>query len=107
MKAKKSVYKSGGNTSGLGKMKKYLAGGQVNLDKNKDGKISGKDFKMMKKYQVGGVTPEDKMIEDEIKATRVVSAAVPNRQDLEAAYKASYRKVLTVLSHLKIFSKKE
>jgi hypothetical protein len=91
MKAKKSVYKSGGNTSGLGKMKKYLAGGQVKLDKNKDGKISGKDFKMMKKYQVGGVTPKDKMIEDEIKATRVVSAAVPNRQDLEAAYKASFK----------------
>lgn len=26
-----------------------LVGGQVKLDKNKDGKISGKDFKMMKK----------------------------------------------------------
>jgi hypothetical protein len=76
-------YKDGG--------KMYLKGGQVKLDKNKDGKISGEDFKMMKKYQVGGVTPEDKMIEDEIKATRVVSAAVPNRQDLEAAYKATLR----------------
>jgi hypothetical protein len=74
-------YKDGG--------KMYLKGGQVKLDKNKDGKISGEDFKMMKKYQVGGVTPKDKMIEDEIKATRVVSAAVPNRQDLEAAYKAT------------------
>tara|TARA_R110002072_G_scaffold118799_1_gene251357 strand:+ start:250 stop:414 length:165 start_codon:yes stop_codon:yes gene_type:complete len=29
--------------------KKYLTGGQVKLDKNKDGKISGEDFKMMKK----------------------------------------------------------
>jgi hypothetical protein len=32
-----------------GKMKKYLAGGQVKLDKNKDGKISAIDFKMLKK----------------------------------------------------------
>lgn len=30
-------------------MKKYLAGGQVKLDKNKDGKISSVDFKMLKK----------------------------------------------------------
>jgi hypothetical protein len=29
-------------------MMKYLKGGQVKLDKNKDGKISGADFKMMK-----------------------------------------------------------
>ena len=43
-----------------GKMKKYLAGGQVKLDKNKDGKISGEDFKMMKKYQVGGTVPGKK-----------------------------------------------
>ena len=28
--------------------KMYLKGGQVKLDKNKDGKISGADFKMMK-----------------------------------------------------------
>ena len=69
MKAKKSVYKSGGITSGVGKMdmygmggkmKKYLAGGQVKLDKNKDGKISGEDFKMMKKYQMGGQMPVEK-----------------------------------------------
>jgi hypothetical protein len=32
-----------------GKMKKYLMGGQVKLDKNKDGKISSIDFKMLKK----------------------------------------------------------
>lgn len=32
-----------------GKMKKYLAGGQVKLDKNKDGKITAIDFKMLKK----------------------------------------------------------
>ena len=32
-----------------GKMKKYLAGGQVKIDKNKDGKISAIDFKMLKK----------------------------------------------------------
>ena len=31
-----------------GKMKKYLMGGQVKIDKNKDGKITGADFKMMK-----------------------------------------------------------
>lgn len=31
-----------------GKMKKYLTGGQVKLDKNKDGKISGEDFKMLR-----------------------------------------------------------
>ena len=40
------------------KAKKYLKGGQVKLDANKDGKISGEDFSMlrkgMKKYQKGG-----------------------------------------------------
>ena len=30
-----------------------LTGGQVKLDKNKDGKISGEDFKMMKKVSGG------------------------------------------------------
>jgi hypothetical protein len=44
------------------KAKKYLKGGQVKLDANKDGKISGKDFSMlrkgMKKYQKGGKAPE-------------------------------------------------
>jgi len=33
------------------KKSKMLSGGQVKLDKNKDGKISGEDFKMMKKKQ--------------------------------------------------------
>lgn len=32
-----------------GGMMKYLKGGQVKLDKNKDGKITGADFKMMAK----------------------------------------------------------
>ena len=32
-----------------GKMKKYLKGGQVKLDANKDGKITGSDFKMLRK----------------------------------------------------------
>lgn len=32
-----------------GKMKKYLKGGQVKLDANKDGKITGDDFKMLRK----------------------------------------------------------
>ena len=31
-----------------GKMSMYLKGGQVKLDANKDGKISGADFKMMR-----------------------------------------------------------
>ena len=53
-KAKKMMYRYGG------KMKKYLAGGQVKLDKNKDGKISGEDFKMMKKYEMGGKMPGEK-----------------------------------------------
>lgn len=45
-------YGKGGkmDTYGMGgKMKKYLMGGQVKLDKNKDGKISAVDFKMLKK----------------------------------------------------------
>ena len=44
------------------KAKKYLKGGQVKLDANKDGKISGKDFSMLrkgiKKYQKGGKAPK-------------------------------------------------
>ena len=39
------------------KKKKYLKGGQVKLDKNKDGKLSGIDFKMMgnKNKAMGGM----------------------------------------------------
>jgi len=49
---KMDMYSKGGKMDmyGMGgKMKKYLAGGQVKLDKNKDGKISAIDFKMLKK----------------------------------------------------------
>ena len=40
----------------FGKKTGGLTGGQVKLDKNKDGKISGEDFKMMKRKR-GGSTP--------------------------------------------------
>lgn len=54
MKAKKKYMKGG---------KLYKAGGltpkQKQLDKNKDGKISGQDFKMMKE---GGKVPKPKAI---------------------------------------------
>jgi hypothetical protein len=46
------TYSKGGkmDTYGMGgKMKKYLMGGQVKIDKNKDGKISAIDFKLLKK----------------------------------------------------------
>jgi hypothetical protein len=49
---KMDMYSKGGKMDmyGMGgKMKKYLAGGQVKIDKNKDGKISAIDFKMLKK----------------------------------------------------------
>ena len=49
---KMDMYLKGGkmDTYGMGgKMKKYLMGGQVKIDKNKDGKISAIDFKMLKK----------------------------------------------------------
>jgi hypothetical protein len=44
-------YEMGGKMPKYGKggMMKYLKGGQVKLDKNKDGKITGADFKMMAK----------------------------------------------------------
>ena len=40
------------------KTPEYLTGGQVKLDKNKDGKISGEDFKMM---MAGGMMPKYNM----------------------------------------------
>ena len=43
MKAKKKTYSKGG------KMMKYLKGGQIKLDANKDGKITGSDFMMLRK----------------------------------------------------------
>tara|TARA_R110002049_G_scaffold159651_2_gene324669 strand:+ start:159 stop:365 length:207 start_codon:yes stop_codon:yes gene_type:complete len=45
-----------------GKKKKYLKGGQVKLDMNKDGKLSGADFKMLgnKKMMMGGKMNADK-----------------------------------------------
>ena len=44
------------------KAKKYQKGGQVKLDANKDGKITGEDFKMLKgkKMMGGGMMPEYK-----------------------------------------------
>jgi len=35
------------------RLKKYLTGGQVELDKNKDGKITAEDFKLMKAKKKG------------------------------------------------------
>lgn len=35
------------------RLKKYLTGGQVKLDKNKDGKITGEDFKLMRTKKKG------------------------------------------------------
>ena len=35
------------------RLKKYLTGGQVELDKNKDGKITGEDFKLMRTKKKG------------------------------------------------------
>lgn len=50
MKAKKTYGKGGMMKYAKGgKLKKYLKGGQIKLDANKDGKISGEDFKMLKK----------------------------------------------------------
>jgi len=47
-----------------GKKKKYLKGGQAKLDMNKDGKLSGADFKMLgnknKKMMMGGKMNADK-----------------------------------------------
>ena len=47
----KKKYMGGGMAPKYGKggMMKYLKGGQVKLDVNKDNKITGEDFKMMKK----------------------------------------------------------
>ena len=52
MKTNKKEYMGGGMSPKYGMggmMNKYLKGGQVKLDKDQDGKITGKDFKMMKK----------------------------------------------------------
>ena len=45
-----------------GKKKKYLKGGQAKLDMNKDGKLTGADFKMLgnKKMMMGGKMNADK-----------------------------------------------
>jgi hypothetical protein len=61
MAKKKSVTKGAGSIFiqlkslksllGLSNGGEMLKGGQKKLDKNKDGKISGEDFKMMKAYQ--------------------------------------------------------
>ena len=63
MGKKKSVSKGAGsvfiqlkslkNLLGLRNGGGMLKGNQKKLDKNKDGKISGEDFKMMKKASVG------------------------------------------------------
>jgi len=69
-KKKVPVYNSGGT---------MLKGKQKKLDKNKDGKISGEDFKMMRKARVG------KMIDDTEELGRV---------DAEKAYTKKGKKNL-------------
>ena len=57
-------------------MAKALVGGQKKLDKNKDGRISGADFKMMKKggsakkkpAKKKGATPKNKALYARVKA---------------------------------------
>mgnify|MGYP003154596751 CR=1 FL=1 len=58
-------------------MAKALVGGQKKLDKNKDGRISGADFKMMKKggsakkkksTKKKGATPKNKALYAKVKA---------------------------------------
>ena len=56
-------------------MAKALVGGQKKLDKNKDGRISGADFKMMKKggkkkstKKKKGATPKNKALYARVKA---------------------------------------
>ena len=68
----KNMAKSNMNMGGMMSKKKmgYLSGGQTKLDKNKDGKISGADFKMMNRggmskkgksgYMYGGMTKKKK-----------------------------------------------
>jgi len=68
----KDMAKSNMNMGGMMSKKKmgYLSGGQTKLDKNKDGKISGADFKLMNKggmykkgksgYMYGGMTKKKK-----------------------------------------------
>ena len=49
MKMKSKSYKAGGSSKKvkMAKAGKKLVGGQSKLDMNKDGKLSGADFKMM------------------------------------------------------------
>ncbi len=48
-RSKRANYRHGGRVGLAAGTKKELVGGQVKLDKNKDGKISGDDFAMMNK----------------------------------------------------------
>ena len=50
-----------------------LTGGQVKLDKNKDGKISGEDFKMMKRKGGGSAISREKRKRDLIKKQNPIS----------------------------------
>ena len=55
------------------KKSKMLSGGQVKLDKNKDGKISGEDFKMMKRKGGGSAISREKRKRDLIKKQNPIS----------------------------------
>ena len=48
-RSKRANYRHGGRVKYATGTQKELVGGQVKLDKNKDGKISGDDFAMMNK----------------------------------------------------------
>ena len=57
----------------FGKKTGGLTGGQVKLDKNKDGKISGEDFKMMKRKGGGSAISREKRKRDLIKKQNPIS----------------------------------
>ena len=88
---------------GKGGMMKYLKGGQVKLDANKDGKLSSEDFKMLrggKKYQGGGKVKKKKTIvnTDELgrrgsfnPTTKVTKGARDRYSALDGQYSEDYR----------------
>ena len=82
---------------GKGGMMKYLKGGQVKLDANKDGKLSSEDFKMLRggkkmksggkvvKYKDGGLTVAQK------KAKKAAEAA--KKQELQDKFRKADSRV--------------
>ena len=89
------------------KEKNMLKGNQKKLDKNKDGKISGEDFKMLRKMEQGGATDMAQAILGSVGKTLSDRDKEMIKQIIGSMKNAPKLDIMDLLGDQKYFLKKE